>query len=103
MQVTIDREKWARGREGGLLLRPCDGKMCALGFIYTAAGFSKKDIEGRWGLSERDMPAELEKLTFLRRIDITSANDSPELDHEEVETAIIEAARRADIEIHFIN
>jgi len=103
MQVTIDRQRWARGREGGLLLRSCDGKMCALGFIYRAAGIEKKEIEDMPGLDREVEPEELQPLRMNSRIDIADANDSIEDSDEFRESIIKDAASRGGICITFIN
>ena len=44
--LTIDRAKWLRGEDSvdTYLLRQRDGKMCCLGFLCLAAGFSRRDI-----------------------------------------------------------
>jgi hypothetical protein len=44
--LTIDRAKWLRGEDSvdTYLLRKRDGKMCCLGFLCLAAGFSRLDI-----------------------------------------------------------
>lgn len=41
--LVIDRNKWGRGTQGGMLLRP-DGLMCCLGFACRAAGATAAHI-----------------------------------------------------------
>ena len=51
MKLVIDESKWLRGEghEHSRLLREKDGKMCCLGFLALACGFSEKEIKGRGG------------------------------------------------------
>lgn len=48
LKLVIKRSKWLRG-EGGdcsYLLRKSDKKMCCLGFLALACGYTRKNISG---------------------------------------------------------
>lgn len=55
MKLTIDRKRWARGPNtaGNRLLCGENGRMCCLGFLSLALGYSEDQIRNR------AMPAEL--------------------------------------------
>ena len=46
MKLIIDRQNWIRGGRDSLLRRGSDNKMCCLGFLAKACGFSDNDITG---------------------------------------------------------
>jgi hypothetical protein len=51
--VRVNRKRWLRAKKqkeeifSSYLYRPCDGKMCCLGFACRAVGMSVKDIHGQ--------------------------------------------------------
>lgn len=46
-EVTVERHRWYRGqKQGSMLLRNQDNKMCCLGFAALACGLGPKQIRG---------------------------------------------------------
>lgn len=47
IKLTIDRQTWIRGDIRSALLRSKDNKMCCLGFLSLACGYTKEEIRDR--------------------------------------------------------
>lgn len=76
MDLIIDRAKWLRGTaavRGSYLLRKEDGKMCCLGFLALACGYTKEEIRGKSSPSDLvsvgtidNLPTQLAPLVFVK-------------------------------------
>ena len=118
--LKIDRQTWLRG-EGGResrLLRPCDGKMCCLGFAMLQAGYQEdhiRDVDDpseicEWG---RDIMGVLERsayrdLLYNNQLSdlctrIIIANDDRDMEPELRESRLRHLFGLLGVELEFIN
>lgn len=115
IKLTIDRQTWIRGDIRSALLRSKDNKMCCLGFLSLACGYTKEEIRDRvtpFTMLSKDKypPLQIQEdckvglkdlyLTFtsgLMRI-----NDGNHTETER-ESQLKELFAKMDIDVEFIN
>jgi len=115
MEVTIERSKWLRGEaDDSYLLRPSDNKMCCLGFVALAFGYTASDIELLY------TPADLANgeilMPWLVKINpehhprdtslcnaIIEVNDNTVSPNKDRESILTELFKTANIDIKFVD
>lgn len=112
MKLTIERAKWLRG-EGSAksqLLRAYDGKMCCLGFLAIALGYTRSEILGL--TSPADLACELHRVPAGMGWLINTGDDGEGFDDSTPSAALMgfnddrhatEGEREAAIKAEFAN
>lgn len=114
MELTIERSKWATGKDGGLLL---DGeKMCCLGFLCRAIGYESAEIL-MMAMPEEVTQSETKPLPLwlLEPYKVTSVSERPDVyqaarDNDDTTISSVERERRVteifakhDIQVRFVD
>lgn len=110
-KLIIDRSRWYRGlgEERSALLRLSDGKMCCLGFVGLACGYTPGQIGGRGDPQDvtHDLPSlwPKELLEYGNNsqltADLVKVNDSPFMGDHEREEQIMQLLWKAGFDVEF--
>ena len=117
MKLVIDRTKWFRGKSrGSRLYRKQDGKMCCLGFLSLACGYTVTEIrqhrtpfslwdttgEWRFPICREEQSSSLDDLRYIYG-NLMITNDDEGISEPEREKQVTAEMKKLDVNVDFIN
>lgn len=105
---TIKRSKWLRGEGFALsrLLRRSDNKMCCLGQIACAVGYSSSEIiecDAPYNIAWKEMMSKSNSFSHKRSIGrMMQCNDNPSTSDKEKEARLKKLAKSAGFSLRFV-
>ncbi len=116
MKLVIDRTRWLRGDPNSFLLRSGDNKMCCLGFLAKACGYTEEQItnvgapngtvyKGYKDLWPEGITSGHRKSTWHSQIteDLMGTNDSSITNDADRESRLIDLFSQIGVEVEFVD
>ena len=125
MKFTVKRSLWLRGEgsthhNGSFLLRKVDGKMCCLGFLGLACGYTQDQISGITspaglaanGIGDAMYPSKLQSYKPGRRLghgyspeadELMGINDDVTMKDHDREARLTERFKMIGVEVEFVD
>jgi hypothetical protein len=108
MKLVIDRTKWLRGKDWGVLVDPASKTMCCLGFLGLALGKSKRAMAGKPSCQSSPKGWPKWMLVSSAICDsqatcaLTSLNDDPKITDKVRESKLTTEFKKHNIHVTFI-